>query len=189
MPSLSRRGVRLDINPQFAPALEQLGILLDDYHYSPHARGRILAFTAIHGTPTGCPELDREDEQDAEMVFVSELPEVPFDSESWGREDVVLDVALLVENRHPWPMPDEPDDADRSIPADAVLVPPELLDLAPISGGAPEDLPGLECEPYVPTAEDLADYAQWSAELDARRDQEDFYRRHPLSEFNAMRAD
>jgi hypothetical protein len=42
---------------------------------------------------------------------------------------------------------------------------------------------------YVPTAADLEDYARWAAELDARRDREEFYRLHPLGEFNAVRPD
>jgi hypothetical protein len=98
--------IPMDVNPSVREALGELATLLRDYHYSEHAVGRILAHTAAHGTPTGAPELDREDEADAEMVFVAELEPVPFDHESWDREDVFLDVRLLADGTHPFPMPD-----------------------------------------------------------------------------------
>jgi hypothetical protein len=132
----------LDVNPQVAVALEQLGLLLDDYHYSAYAKARILAYTAREGTPTGCRYLDREDEHDAEMVFVDSLPAVPFDSAAWDREDTFLDARMLAADTHPLPFGDGPDapDADPhvhfpgiaplaerlSIPPDAVLLPPEF---------------------------------------------------------------
>jgi hypothetical protein len=129
-------------DPLFQSGLDALSWWLEEHHYSPHAREAVLAHTAAEGTPTGCADLEAEDEGPATEAFVGALPAVPFDSAEWGE--------------------DGPDDGDRSIPADAVLVPPELLELAPIVGGAPES--------FTPTDEDLADYAAWSAELDAREE-------------------
>jgi hypothetical protein len=118
-----------------------------------HAREAILAHTAAEGTPTGCAYLDVEDEAAATEAFVEALPAVAFDSAEWGD--------------------DGPDDADRSIPAGAVLVPPELepLDdhpgesyeeaapvLPPIAGGAPE--------PYRPTEDDWREYREHFDRLD-----------------------
>lgn len=51
--------------------------------------------------------------------------------------------------------------------------PPDPTDRADVEAAAAmlEDLPmpGLEAEPYEPSAEDLADYHRWSLELEARR--------------------
>jgi hypothetical protein len=117
-----------------------------------------------------------EPADDEEAVFgpIGELPDLmgphdrPFD-----------DTAALVATWEPAG-PDAPD-------ADPAIASPGIASLAlrragiaPVAGGSPE---------YEPTAEDMADYCQWSAELDARRDAEDFYRRHPLAEFNAIRPD
>jgi hypothetical protein len=102
--------IPLYVSPSVKGALEQLGVLLDDYHYSPHCRGRILAYAAAHGTPTGCPELDREDEADASMVFEESLEPVDFSSEAWDQyQDVLFDSRMLIEG-HPWPLPATGDD-------------------------------------------------------------------------------
>jgi hypothetical protein len=78
------------------------------------------------------------------------------------------------------PFPDAPDaDPALAFPGIAPLI--ERMGIMPVSGGAPE--------PFEPTAEDLADYGRWSAELDARRDQVAFYATHPLAEFHALRTD
>jgi hypothetical protein len=134
----------MDVNPQFAGALAQLGILLDDYHYSAHAKGRILAWTALHGTPALCPELDLEDEADAELVFVASLPEVPFDSPAWGEPDE----ATLIAGE----APDGPAVAAKMVAQGT---------LPPVSGGCPD-------EPYEPTEEDWAELRRWSEWCDAR---------------------
>jgi hypothetical protein len=120
-------------NPAIRPGLDALSWWLEEHHYSQHAREAILAHVAGEGTPTGCPYLEAEDEGPATEAFVSALPAVAYDSATWGD--------------------DGPDDGDRSIPADAVLVPPELLELAPIVGMAPEDEP----RPFAPSPEDRAD--------------------------------
>jgi hypothetical protein len=182
------------VNPHLAAAAAQLAILLDDYSYSAHARDRIVAYTIANGTPTGCPELDREDEHDAEMVFTSELPAVPFDSPAWDRDiDVVtLDVEMIEAGTHPFPLmdpsevdgPDAPDYGPSwSDHLHALITTGKTLPL-PISGGAPE--------PYEATPEDLEDYDRWSEEVARRRaieSQRAWYRRNPLSRFNAERID
>jgi hypothetical protein len=109
--------IPLDVNPQVAVALEPLGILLDDYHYSAHARARILAYTAREGTPSGCPELDAEDEHDCEMVYVEAFGPVPYDDPAWDDETMCLDVGLLARGVHPWPIPAVGDD-DRAEPTE-----------------------------------------------------------------------
>jgi hypothetical protein len=57
-------------------------------------------------------------------------------------------------------------DADRSIPLDAAILPPELNDdpagIAPLSGGAPG--------PFLPSEADWRDDHERSAELDRRRE-------------------
>src|SRR5262245_12448065 len=112
-------GIPLYVSPSVGHALEQLGVLLDDYHYSPHARGRILSYAAAHGTPTGCADLDREDEADATEVFVAELGPVDSDSPAWAREDVFLDAELLAAGTHPWPLGPMVGDDDRTGPSAA----------------------------------------------------------------------
>jgi hypothetical protein len=176
-----------DVNPQIARAAAEVGILLDDYHYSPHARDRIVRYTIAHGTPTGCPELDREDEADASAVFEAELEPVPFDSPAWDRDGgVYLDVPSLIDGTHPLPFA-EPE------PDEATLISHEAPDgrhvalkmigngaLPPISGGAP-----------APTAADRRDFEAWLSQVDAPYPPDDqaepmraWYRRHPVAEFN-----
>lgn len=106
---------------------------LRENHYIPHAREAVLAHTAEAGTPTGSIYLDPEDEAAATEAFVGALPAIPFDSAEWGD--------------------DGPADGARSIPADAVLVPPELLELAAITGGATGDEPRW----LAPSPDDVAD--------------------------------
>jgi hypothetical protein len=85
--------------------------MLDEYGYGPSAAAAIVRHTAATGTPAHAPGLDPEDEQDAELVFTSELTEVPFDSPAWDRyEDVCLDAELLSCDEHPWPLPAYGDD-------------------------------------------------------------------------------
>jgi hypothetical protein len=199
MPSIA--SIRFDVNPQVAIALEQLGVLLTDYHYSQHAKERILAYTAVHGTPSGCPELDREDEHDAELVFTSELPAVPFDSSAWDREidTVTLDVEMLLAGTHPFPLMDPCEGPDEVVWRDDAVEPdsePRAPDedwYHPHSPNHPANRPGAlprlsgGSPDYEPTPEDLQDLAAWSEALDRERDIEDardWYRRNPLSQFN-----
>jgi hypothetical protein len=151
---MSISSVKFDVNPQLRPALEQLGVLLRDYHYSEHCAGRILAYTAIHGTPSLCPELDVEDEHDAELVFVASLSPIPYDSPAWDDDGaVLLDVGMLLAGVHPFPI-GEPDEAtliSHEAP-DGPNVAAKMIraGVLPVSGGSPE--------PFVPTEADWADY-------------------------------
>jgi hypothetical protein len=148
--------IPLDVNPQVAAALEQLGVLLEDHHYSAYAKARILAYTAREGTPTGCRYLDREDEADAEQVFADSLPAVPPDSPAWDRDtSVIFDVEMLAEGVHPWPIPTRPEDDDtRAVPPDAVLLPPELE-------------PEFELDRFEPSPEDWEALRRWALEVEA----------------------
>jgi hypothetical protein len=154
--------IRLDVNPHVAVALDQLGVLLDDYGYSAHAKARIWAYTAQNGTPTGCRYLDREDEADASMVFEESLPAVPYDSEAWDKEDVFLDARMLAAGTHPLPFGEGPDapDGDPQVRFAGIESLAERMSLPPVSGGAPE---------FIPSAADLQEYGVWSEELDRRR--------------------
>jgi hypothetical protein len=127
--------VPLYLNPAFQPGLDVLSLWLAERGYSTQAIDRILAHAAIHGTPTGSPYLDAEDESGAADAFADGLESVSFDSPDWDDPGVFIDVDSILEAAQGL------DDADRSIPAGAVLVPPELdddLGLPSLSGGAPE---------------------------------------------------
>jgi hypothetical protein len=180
-------GIPFDVNPQIRTALVQLSILMDDYHYSQHAKERILAYTALHGTPSLCPELDVEDEADAELIFVAELPAIPYDSPAWDDDgSVILDMPMLWTGTHPYPLmdPSEPDEATliSHEASDGAVVAAKMIEsgvLPPLSGGSPE--------PYIPSKEDLQDLADWLEQLDRERDIAEmrrWYARHDLSEFN-----
>jgi hypothetical protein len=140
-------------NPPLRPGLDALSWWLEDRHYTPHARDRILAYAAARGTPTGSPDLEAGDEAEATEAFVGGLPDVPPDDPAWDDQTFVLDAEMLAEGNHPWPIPTRPeDDDDRSMPPDAVLMPPEL-----------------EREGFDPTPEDLEDLRRWEQEIEAGR--------------------
>jgi hypothetical protein len=158
--------------------------LLIERDYTQLARESICRHAYREGTLEGAGYLDADDRAEADEVFIAALEPVPYDSPEWGDPDG-LDVEAGckplpelpdLRDPHDWPdvgygqAPDEhwrhPHSSDGAGP------------LPPLSGGAPE-----------PTAEDLEDYGRWSEDLDRRREAEDFYRRHPLAEFNADRED
>ncbi len=189
----------LHVSPSVRKALGELSTLLEDYHYSQHARESICAYVAREGTVTGAPGLDAEDEADASWVFENELEPVPFDSEAWDRDQgVIFDVELLIAGNHPWPLVQDQDDdrtrpdfdasrraiaASDPLPAElpeSFRLPSEWNDepLPPIRGGSDE------AEPFEPGPDDLADYAAWSEELDRRRRTIAY-----LDGFNAVRND
>jgi hypothetical protein len=149
--------VPLYCNPALRPGVAALAEWLRDHDYSAYAAERVLNHVAATGCLATAAYLDREDEAEATEVFVEALPEVPADSERWDRPDAFLDVPMLLDGTHPAPFGPEPDDADRSIPADAVLVPPVLEDLGaalpPIAGGSPDDGPE-----FIPSDADWEDY-------------------------------
>jgi hypothetical protein len=149
-------------NPAYRPGLAALVGWLLEQRYSSHAIGRIEGHVAVHGTLAGSM-IEPEDEAAAEEAFVEALDAVPGNSDAWDRPDAFLDVESLLEPR--GAVPDEPPAGDRSIPPDAVIMPPELDDylpcVTPISGGAPE--------PFQPSEADWRDYHEWSEDLDRRR--------------------
>jgi hypothetical protein len=145
----------MDVNPlTFAAALE-MGLTLADLGSSPAARDRIIRHATAAGTLAGS-EIDPEDEAAAEEAFVEALDAVPGDSDAWDRPDAFLDVESLLEPRRAVGV--EPPAEDRTIPADAVLMPPELeedvLGLPAIAGGAPG--PVAEPLPFEPSPVDWA---------------------------------
>jgi hypothetical protein len=160
MSSLHRASVPVYRNPEFAPALEAVRLLLRGLDYTSHAETCILDHLACAGTTAGCAYIDAETEPAIEALFVHHLPEVPLDSACWDRDrSVRLDVDLLVRNEHPFPVPVEDgtpydDRAFERFLDDAVAVDP--TDLPPIAGGAP----------FEPTAEDWDDYHAWCARVD-----------------------
>jgi hypothetical protein len=171
MPSLLVPSVPFYRNPTFRPALAALVEFLMGRNYSGHMVGRIFDFAAVHGTLEGSM-IEPEDMEAAESTFVDNLPEIPFDNPAWGEPDRA--------DTGEYPTAAAPIAAEAPDSRDVALKLMDAKSLPPLSGGSPE---------FTPSAEDLADYAAWSAELDARRDAEDFYRRHPLDEFDAIRTD
>jgi hypothetical protein len=92
-------------------------------------------------------------------IWAKDAPVVPpFDPDE---ESDPADWPSWTDNWRWVPTADDIDDADCSIPVDAILVPPELLELAAIAGGAPE---------FVPSASDWADYHAWCDEVDRREE-------------------
>jgi hypothetical protein len=135
-------------NPQLKPGLAALATWLIENHYSSHAIGRVQAFVAVNGTLAGAPMLEPADEPEAEEAFTAALPAVALASDAWDRDQSVLfDTEMLVEG-HPWPIPAQGDD-DRTVPP-----------------------PGIDPEPYEPTAEDDAAYRAWLADREEAGDRE-----------------
>jgi hypothetical protein len=130
-------------------------ITLFNLAYSQAAEDRIVAYLQAEGTAEGCPDLD--DASDVEMVhwaFDTYSPTIAWDDPSWDADDAC------------W------------TPSDTVSLDVEDLDidcLPAIAGGSPEA--------YEPTAEDLAEYAAWSASLDGADVVREWYARN--SSFSA----
>ena len=97
-------------NSAFQPGLDALSLWLEDNQYSQHAREAILAHAAAHGTPSGSPYLDAEDEAGA--AFVDGLEHVPGDSSGWDDPSVFIDADSLREAAEATPEPE----ADRFHP-------------------------------------------------------------------------
>jgi hypothetical protein len=153
-------------NPALRPGLAALVAWLLDQRYSSHAIGRIEGHVAVHGTLAGSM-IEPEDEAAAEEAFAEGLDAVSADSAAWDRPDAFIDVESLLEPRRA--VAAEPPAEDRSIPAGAAIMPPELDDdppgIAPISGGAPE--------PFEPSPADWEDYHRWSEERDRPRTEDE----------------
>jgi hypothetical protein len=106
------------VSPGVKVALEAVATLCLAYDYNGHAIARIAWYIAAHGTATGCPEVDHGDLADIEMCYEESLPAVPYDRESWDREDCFLDTRLMASNEHPFPIPTTGED-DREYPSEA----------------------------------------------------------------------
>jgi hypothetical protein len=148
MPSLLVPSVPIYRNPSLKAGLDALLVWLMERDYSSLARWAIYDHAAVQGTLAGCPSLDREDEEMAEVIFTEALPEVPAGSDAWAREDVYLDAELLAAGTHPHP-------------------------LRPVCGGGD---PAPEADEFRPTAEEAgptpADLDWWGnvqAAREARR--------------------
>jgi hypothetical protein len=111
-------------NPAYRPGLAALVAWLLDQRYSSHAIARIESHVAVHGTLAGSM-IEPDDEAAAEEAFVEGLDAVPGDSDAWDRPDAFLDVESLLEPRGAVTGPPA---GDRSIPAGAVIMPPDLAD-------------------------------------------------------------
>jgi hypothetical protein len=153
-PAMNRRGaqtrsivhapsVPLYRNPAPRPGLAALVGWLLEQRYSSHAIGWIESHVAVHGTLAGSL-MEPEDEAAAEEAFVEGQDAVPGDSDAWNRPDACIDVESLLEPRRAAAV--EPRAGDRSIPADAAIMPPELTD------DLDDDLARLVAEHPVPAA-------------------------------------
>jgi hypothetical protein len=153
------------VSPSVRHAVAELATLLLEYGYCPTVSEGICRYTMANGTPTGAPGLDPEDEHDAELVFVAELEPVGLDSDAWDADAgaVYLDVELLSLGTHPFPYNPDADDTGEFPPAPLEAI---AAALPPVAGGSPDD---DAPEPFEPTAEDLADLARWSEDLERRR--------------------
>jgi hypothetical protein len=94
-------------------------------NYDQHAREQVIRHVAATGTLEGAAYLDPEDRAEAEEVFTDAQDLVPFDSPPWDDPGVYLDIESVLEAAGRI----LGDDADRSIPAGEILIPPELDDL------------------------------------------------------------
>jgi hypothetical protein len=114
------------VDPALRPGLGALYVwLMVEKNYHQHAREQVIRHVAATGTLEGAAYLDPEDRAEAEEVFVGALEPVPLDSPAWDDPGVYLDIESILQAARGIPG----DDEDRSIPAGAVLIPPELDDL------------------------------------------------------------
>jgi hypothetical protein len=164
------------LRPGLAALVEHL--MMRDY--SSHAIGRIFDFVACNGTLEGSLVED-DDMAAAEACFVDALRPVPYDSAAWGddgEDDPTgeFPTAELLEA-----LGHEEATCISHEAGDGAVIARKMIDagtLPPIAGGAPT---------YEPDDLDWREYSAWSRHLEELRDIErerEFYRRHPLSEFN-----
>lgn len=187
--STTTRGVPFHRNPELVPAVNALSTTLFGAGYHEYAREKIVRLAWITGDPTASVELCDEDEAEAVDAWIEGLPEVPYSSDAWSVPDVFLDVELMANGTHPFPMGPEQPERDPLGPGPFILLGPDdggPMDPEDLDGpDAPDDgpycrFPGVmalppirggsdEAEPFEPSAEDLADYHSWSEDLDRRR--------------------
>jgi hypothetical protein len=193
MSSVSQTSIPTPLAPGDQLALACLYNWLLDQNYHQHARETIIAHVIREGTLEGCLEIEPEDMAAAEQVLVNGFDPVPIDDPSWGDfdpdagcepiPDPLPDNFGLPEEWNDEPRPanwDAPDSSwEGRTPRTVRELPPgptgRRFEILPVRGGSPD-------EEYRPSAEDLREYAEWSAQLDATRA---FYDRHSLAEFNA----
>jgi hypothetical protein len=132
-------------NPALRPGLAALVAWLLEQRYSSHAIGRIENHVAVHDMLAGSM-IEPDDEAAAEATFVEGLDVVPGDSDAWDRPDAFIDVESLLEPRRA--VAAVPPAEGRSIPASAVLMPPELVD----GDDLDDDRARFEAEHSVPAS-------------------------------------
>lgn len=186
------RPVPIHHAPAVEAALAALDAHLTDNHYSTWATSRILAHVRRTGELSGAVSaglLEPSDEPAATDVYVDALPPVPLEDHAWGDPGIYLDLDSLLEPRGSCSIA-PPEEGDRSIPAGARLIPPELdeldelaefhpLALAPICGGSP--LADQRDDAQVDDRDPMA-FPRLKSPEDRRQDQADilaFYRLNP----------
>jgi hypothetical protein len=135
--------LRFARSPVQSSGLDRLACWLAGEGYHQAAIARLLIYTYREGTPTGAPDLDREDEEMAEHAFVEGQEPMPGVSAEWdehgtepGRGPVYRSLgADYTLDRLGWTLEQ----------MQAALADTDEMPLPPISGGAPESAP-THCE-------------------------------------------
>jgi hypothetical protein len=152
-------------------AISALDDFLRDHDYTAESRRRIADHVRTHGTLEGCMPryLDREHVETAEAVFCEALPPVPMTSSDWDVEgywtpsDTFRIAPPDPDTFDDIDVPDAPDFAITRAAGYAESLAADGISLLPVSGGSPD------AEPFEPTAEDWADYREWSSSLAVKR--------------------
>lgn len=184
------------------PELGLLRIFLAGQEYSAHARERIVCYAAREGTLEGCPELEPEDMEGAELVFVDGMEPVSQTDPEWEDPAIAIDLDTLLEHGRPRIDFDHLADAeeaeyesyldhltDEQIDALAgeqpapELVPEDFDQVEPANSDAPDSGPSRSAVlgellrtgrvTAVPPVEQVREWCD----------------RHPIGEFNAVRTD
>jgi len=161
----------VSVDPSTRVALASLRRwLVDEATFCPTAMDAILAYAREHGTlDADCPYLwPGIDLPAAEEAFAAGFSEVDASDPAWGSP-------TGQESPHD-PLDDVWTSNDTiSLDGDDLAADIDLVALPPIAGGAPE-----------PSEDDLRDYAEWSAQIEASRD---YYDRIDSAARNAVRTD
>lgn len=146
------------------PDLTRLSAELCIRGYTDHARGAVVAYARDLGTLEGCVFIDPGDRADLDAILEGSWAAVPQTSHAWD-ESPYRD-----SDRQPtWTLGRRARIAALAESFTAVLSPGdgepfEVYDLGVASiglGGVALVPPDLDVEPYEPTEEDWADYAEW----------------------------
>lgn len=157
------------------PELALLRAHLMSIGYSHAGAARVAAYAEDEGTLSGCPDLDAEDEPEAERVFIESMEDVPGPSPAWGsmrgdespyraEDDVWSPVATA--RAIPPELDDEHDTAILDLREDQHEEAMRHLEV--------DRIPDVDEQPYIPTEEDEADYMAWLADLEARQSADDW---------------